>query len=115
MQHICRISCAANARLALHTERFNLLSRQIWESPELAFHEECSSDLLQQELKVNGFTVRRNVAGMPTAFVAEWGSGKPIIGLMAEFDALPTLSQKDAPVQSPVREGDRCGCADREG
>src|SRR5262245_2427515 len=93
------------ARVSAHADRFGVISRQIWEAPELGFHETKSSNLLQQELRANGFTVHDKVAGIPTAFTAEWGSGKPVIGLMGEFDALPGLSQKDVPAQDPVRAG----------
>ena len=56
-----------------------------------------SSALLQQRLKENGFTVEAGVAGIPTAFVATYGSGQPVIAILAEFDALPGLSQTNAP------------------
>lgn len=91
--------------VAAHADRFGTISREIWENPELGFHESRSSALLQQELKANGFRVKADVAGMPTAFTAEWGSGKPVIGLMGEFDALPGLSQKDIPVREAARNG----------
>src|SRR5579872_4970062 len=91
--------------VAAHADRFGKISRQIWESPEVGYHENKSSTLLQQELKANGFDVRAGVAGMPTGFVASFGSGKPVIALMGEFDALPALSQKDVPTLSPVTAG----------
>jgi aminobenzoyl-glutamate utilization protein B len=69
------------------------VARQIWSFAEVGFQETRSSALLQQELKSSGFTVETGVAGMPTAFVATYGSGKPVIGLFAEFDALPGMSQ----------------------
>jgi aminobenzoyl-glutamate utilization protein B len=93
------------ARVAAHSERFGAISRQIWESPELGFHELKSSALLRDELRANGFTIADAVAGMPTAFTASWGSGKPVIGILGEFDALPGLSQKDVPTQDPVAAG----------
>ena len=88
-----------------HAERFGAVSRQIWETPELGFHENKSSALLQQELRANGFSVEAGVAGMPTAFTASYGNGKPVIVIMGEFDALPGLSQKDQPEQSAVTAG----------
>jgi aminobenzoyl-glutamate utilization protein B len=91
--------------VAAHAERLGAVSRQIWETPELGFHEDKSSGLLQQELRSNGFEVKAGVAGEPTGFVASFGSGKPVIALMGEFDALPGLSQKDIPTQSPVQAG----------
>jgi aminobenzoyl-glutamate utilization protein B len=93
------------ARVAAHAEHFGDVSRQIWETPELGFHENKSSAVLQQELRSNGFQVVANVAGMPTGFTATFGSGKPVIALMGEFDALPGLSQKDVPTLSPVQAG----------
>jgi aminobenzoyl-glutamate utilization protein B len=93
------------ARVASHGERFGVVARQIWQTPELGFHETKSSALLQQELRENGFTIQTGVAGMPTAFAASWGSGAPVIVILGEFDALPALSQKDAPIQEPVQAG----------
>src|SRR5579872_1483459 len=91
--------------VAAHADRFGKISRQIWESPEVGYHENKSSTLLQQELKANGFDVRAGVAGMPTGFVASFGSGKPVIALMGEFDALPGMSQKEEPAIDPVTAG----------
>ena len=82
-------------RVAVHADRFGALSRQIWENPELGYHEDKSAALLQQELRANGFTVKDHLAGMPTAFTAEWGNGKPVIGIMGEFDALPVDEKID--------------------
>ena len=93
------------AHVAAHADRFGAISRQIWETPELGYHESKSSALLQQELRANGFEVSAGLAGMPTAFTATFGSGHPVIGLMGEFDALPGLSQKDVPTQSAVQAG----------
>ncbi len=87
------------------------VSRRIWEFAELGYHENKSSKLLQDELRAAGFRVTAGVAGAPTAFVAEWGSGKPVIGLMGEFDALPGLSQDAAPERKPlVKDGAGHGC-----
>ena len=98
-------SDAVLLRVAAHADRFGVISREIWETPELGFHENKSSPLLQQELRANGFQVVANVAGMPTGFTATFGSGKPVIALMGEFDALPGLSQKDLPELAPVQPG----------
>jgi aminobenzoyl-glutamate utilization protein B len=91
--------------VAAHADRFGAVSRQIWETPELGFHETKSSPLLQQELRANGFQVQSGVAGMPTAFTASYGSGAPVIVIMGEFDALPGMSQKDVPDREPVVDG----------
>jgi aminobenzoyl-glutamate utilization protein B len=82
-----------------NAQRLGELSRQIWEFAEVGYKEAKSSALLRDELKAAGFSIQDGVAGMPTAFVATWGSGKPVIGLMGEFDALPGLSQETAPEQ----------------
>jgi len=91
--------------VAAHAERFGTVSRQIWEAPELGFHEEKSSALLREELRTAGFRIQAGVAGMPTAFTAEWGAGKPVIAILGEFDALPGLSQKDVPHTEAVTAG----------
>ena len=78
----------------------------IWENPELSLVEFKSSARLQQYLAANGFRIEKGVAGMPTAFVATWGSGKPVVGIMGEFDALPSLSQqKGIATQKPIIQG----------
>ena len=87
-------------------ERFGTLARQIWDAAELGYQETRSSALLRGELGREGFRIASGVAGMPTAFVATWGEGRPVIGLMGEFDALPGLSQETTPVQQPVRAGE---------
>ena len=84
---------------------FAEVAKQIWGFAEVGFKETRSSALLQQELRGAGFAVESGVAGMPTAFVATYGSGRPVIGLFAEFDALPGLAQDAVPTRKPV-EGD---------
>src|SRR4030042_3140117 len=73
---------------------FEEIAKYLWENPELSLVEFKASAKLQEYLTKNGFKVEKGVAGMATAFVATWGSGKPVIGFLAEFDALPNLSQK---------------------
>ena len=70
------------------------VAKKIWEYAEPGYLEVKSSTLLQSELSKAGFKVEKGVAGIPTAFVASYGSGKPIIGILGEFDALPGLSQE---------------------
>jgi aminobenzoyl-glutamate utilization protein B len=85
---------------------------RIWDLAELGYMERQSSALLAGELEAHGFTVERGVAGIPTAFVATYGSGKPVIGIMGEFDALPGISQDRVPVRQPVEgksTGHACG------
>ena len=81
------------------------LSDAIWAHAEIAFQEDDSSKLLADYAEENGFTVERGVAGMPTAFVATYGSGKPVISILGEFDALPGISQKAKPTKDPLVEG----------
>lgn len=88
------------------------VARKIWELAEVGYQERESSALLQAELKHAGFSVEAGVAGMPTAFVASFGSGKPVIGILAEFDALPGITQDDSPERRPVagkNAGHACG------
>jgi len=87
-------------------EKFGKISDAIWEYAELGLQEFQSSKLLADTLEAAGFTVERGLAGMPTCFVASYGSGKPVIGLLGEFDALPMISQKGrVPKKDPVVEG----------
>lgn len=81
------------------------LNRKVWEYAEVGLQEHRSADALIQKLKENGFAVESGVSSMPTAFVATYGEGKPIIGILAEYDALPGLSQKASPEREPVKEG----------
>lgn len=81
------------------------LSDRIWGLAELGLQEFKSSQSLSELLQEFGFTVERGVAGLPTAFVASYGSGHPVVGVMGEFDALPGLSQKPVPRREPLSEG----------
>ena len=90
------------------TDNANLIkavNQQIWNFAEVGLQEEKSSAVLQQHLKREGFKVENGISGMPTAFVATYGSGKPVIGILAEYDALPGLSQEVSDRQIPVVEG----------
>src|SRR5579863_7596078 len=90
---------------------FSETSRTIWEYAELGYQEQKSSALLQRELQAAGFHVQTPVADEPTAFVATYGQGEPVIGILGEFDALPGLSQAAAPDRSPVvADGPGHGC-----
>jgi aminobenzoyl-glutamate utilization protein B len=84
---------------------------KIWSFAEVGYQETRSSALLQEQLKAAGFSVKAGVAEIPTAFVAEWGSGKPVIGIVGEFDALPGLSQDAVPERRPLlQNGPGHGC-----
>lgn len=84
---------------------YDKLQKQIWGETELGFLEYKSSELLQQHLREAGFSVEAGVADMPTAFVARYGHGHPVIGILAEYDALPGLSQDTVPYRKPLAEG----------
>lgn len=86
-------------------EELRELSDKVWSFEEIAFRETKSSEALSNYAEAQGFKVNRGVADIPTAFVAEYGSGKPIIGILGEFDALPGLSQKPVPYKAPRNEG----------
>lgn len=77
-----------------HQQELIKLSDEIWGFAETALKEYKSSKVLADYAEAQGFKVERGVAGLPTAFIASYGSGKPIIGVLGEFDALPGLSQK---------------------
>lgn len=81
------------------------LSDKIWAYEEVAFQEDQSAAALMAYAEAQGFKITKNVGDIPTAFMAEYGSGKPIIGIMGEFDALPGLSQKPVPQKDPVHAG----------
>ena len=92
---------------AIETHKKDLIaiSDEIWAKAETAFEEYDSSKILSDYAETNGFTVEKGVAGMPTAFVATYGSGKPVIGILGEYDALPGISQKAVPIKEPLKEG----------
>ncbi|MBE16455.1 MAG: peptidase M20 [Cytophagaceae bacterium] len=81
------------------------ISDKVWALAETAFEEKQSSKILADYAEQQGFTVERGVAGMPTAFVATYGSGSPVISVLGEFDALPGISQKAQPTKAPLNEG----------
>jgi aminobenzoyl-glutamate utilization protein B len=80
-------------------------SKAIWDYAAMGYHEEKSSALLQSDLKPAGFQIQSGVGGEPTAFIASYGSGQPVIGILGEFDALPGLSQAAVPDRNPVTAG----------
>lgn len=103
----------ALAWIAQNTDLLDETSRAIWEFAELSLAEHKSAALLAQVLEDHGFTLRQNVAGMPTAFVAEYNSGRegPVVGFLGEYDALPELSQAAEPARRPLRQnGSGHGC-----
>jgi aminobenzoyl-glutamate utilization protein B len=102
----------AIAWLDSNASTLSKVNRNIWGWAETGLEEVKSSAELQNLLKANGFTVEAGVAGMPTAFVATYGSGQPVIGILAEYDALPGLSQDASPertTRAGVMAGHGCG------
>lgn len=95
-----------------HELLFTKMASDIWENPQLAYEETFASDTQMQMLKDAGFNITSNICNIPTAFVAEYGSGKPIIGILGEFDALPGLSQTVSTTHeeiTPNGPGHGCG------
>lgn len=92
---------------------FYKAAKTIWENPELSMQEYKSSAILTELLEKNGFKVEKGVAGMPTAFIASYGEGRPVIGINAEYDALPGLSQDGEKLEKspliPGAPGQGCG------
>src|SRR5262245_26208818 len=95
----------AVADIDRRADELKAVNHAIWEFAEVGLQEHRSSQLLIDKLRANGFTIQSGVAHMPTAFVASYGSGTPVIGLLAEYDALPDLSQKVSPEREPAVEG----------
>lgn len=92
--------------------RYGAIAQQIWDLAELGYLEVESSALLAGELREAGFRIDEGVAGIPTAFLAEWGSGSPVIAILAEYDALPGISQDRTPHRQPhpvLTAGHACG------
>jgi aminobenzoyl-glutamate utilization protein B len=102
----------AVASIEKHKAELISLSDQIWAFAETALRETRSSKVLADYAEKQGFEVKRGVAGMPTAFVATYGQGRPVIGILGEYDALPGISQKASPVKEayePGAAGHGCG------
>ena len=103
---------AVLAHVDAHSAAYASVAQQIWDLAEVGYQEVESSALLQARLADAGFDVEPGVAGMPTSFVASWGSGSPVIGILAEFDALPGITQDRSPERAPRPEmgaGHACG------
>jgi aminobenzoyl-glutamate utilization protein B len=81
------------------------VAHDIWTFAEPGYQESKSSAALSEMLKAAGFTIKSEIGGIPTAFTATVGQGKPVIGILGEFDALPGLSQQAVPYRDPVKEG----------
>jgi aminobenzoyl-glutamate utilization protein B len=98
--------------IQVNYNQYKNIALEIWENAELGYKEKKSSALLQETLKKEGFSVEAGVAEIPTAFVATYGSGQPVIAILAEFDALPGLAQQAVPEKKGIEGkagGHGCG------
>jgi len=98
-------------KLGQKENQYGQIAQNIWSYAELGYKEQKSSLLLQETLKQAGFTIQPGVAGIPTAFIATYGSGGPVIGILGEYDALPGLSQDSIPTKRSIGSmaGHACG------
>ena len=95
-----------------HQQQFEKIAMQIWDIAEVGYQEYQSSSLLKANLAKEGFRIKDNVANIPTAFIAEYGQGSPVIGILGEFDALPGLAQSASPFKEKYKDniaGHACG------
>ncbi len=92
-------------------DSYGIIAQKIWNYAEMGYLEEKSAALLQKTLSDEGFTITKGIAGMPTAFIAEYGKGEPVIAILGEYDALPGLSQQAVPEKKSAnkRAGHACG------
>ena len=104
-QRLSKHKKAIIASVEKHEEELIAISDSIWALAETAFEEHQSARILADYAESQGFNVERGVAGIPTAFVATYGSGSPVISVLGEFDALPGISQKASPVKEALNEG----------
>ena len=87
-------------------DELNMLAAEIWGYAELPYEEFKSSELIIKKLKDEGFAVEAGIAGIPTAFIASWGTGEPSFGFLGEYDALDSLSQEAGnPIKNPIIYG----------
>ena len=102
-----------NQNINNHKSQFEKVAMDLWNFAELGYQEEQSVDVLVNELKKEGFTVKVGVADIPTAFVAEYANGGPVIGILGEYDALPGLAQTKSPFkevhENETGAGQACG------
>lgn len=100
------------AQVAAQEERTQRVAQQLWDWAELGYLEQRSSGLMMEELAAEGFDIKPGIAEIPTAFVAEWGKGGPVIAILAEMDALPGINQSGSAERDPVDgkgAGHACG------
>lgn len=100
-----KIGCCAQEEIDRKASLVIDLAKRIWDHPETAYREVCACAWTAELLEREGFQVERNYAGISTALRAAWGTGRPVIGFLGEYDALPGLSQKLSAVKEPALPG----------
>ena len=105
------ISASIDKSIANHKEHFSKIALEIWDNAELGYQEMDSSKLLSDALEKEGFKINKSVAGIPTAFIAEFGSKGPVIAILGEFDALPGLAQSTSPFKEVINNATGAGHA----
>ena len=107
------VSASIDNSINNHKEHFSKIALEIWDNAELGYQEMDSSELLSDSLEKEGFKINKSVAGIPTAFIAEFGSKGPVIAILGEFDALPGLAQSTSPFKEVINNttgaGHACG------
>ena len=101
-----------NLSINKHQDTFETAAMKIWDWAEVGYQEYKSSELLKNELQSKGFSIQSGVAEIPTAFIAEYSNGGPVIGILGEYDALPGLMQTSSPfkeIKDDVDAGHACG------
>ena len=94
-----------------HKSKFENVALEIWDYAELGYLEKNSSSLLASSLEDEGFTIKKGLAGIPSAFIAEFNNGGPVIGILGEFDALPGLAQTTSPFKEVANNSNGAGHA----
>ena len=110
--HLWASNHSLDSTIDKHQSEFENVAMTIWDLAEVGYQEYESSQLLQDSLKDHGFRIQTNVADIPTAFIAEYGSGSPVIAILGEFDALPGVAQSASPFKEPYKDnqaGHACG------
>jgi aminobenzoyl-glutamate utilization protein B len=105
------ISASIDKSIANHKDHFSKIALEIWDNAELGYQEMDSSKLLSDALEKEGFKINKSVAGIPTAFIAEFGSKGPVIAILGEFDALPGLAQSTSPFKEVINNATGAGHA----
>ena len=109
---ICLDVSSDDSSINEHQREYENIAMKIWELAEVGYQEHESSNLLIDSLKDHGFLITEGVADIPTAFIAEYGSGYPTIAILGEYDALPGVSQSASPYREPgknIHAGHACG------